>query len=251
MIESTLQGPATLTPELVTEMVKAGVVVGHNKSKTHPKMKPFIAGNRNEMEFIAPEATMIALDRATAFLAEVVSKGGLVLVVGTTAPAREALQTFAAEFRFPCVVDRWLGGTLTNFKMISDRLRYFGDIKDKRAKGELQKYTKKERLEFDKEIGKMAKSFDGLANLSRIPDAVFVVDSMVHETAVREAKRMRIPVVAILDTNDNPTEIEYPIYASDRTKSSIEWVMNRLLESLRSAKVAVVKEADPAAKKAV
>jgi small subunit ribosomal protein S2 len=244
------QQTTTVTPELASEMIKVGVILGHTKAKTHPKMKPFIAGNRNEIELLSPEAVMESLDLAIAFLRGVLMKSGLVLAVGTTLPAKQGISEFAKEFSFPFVTVRWLGGTLTNFKVITGRLRYFEDLKVKREKGELQKYTKREQLEFDKEIGQMSKIFTGLQNLSRMPSAIFVVDAHEHSAAVREAKRLGIPVVAIMDSDDDPNTVEYPIIASDHAKSSIEWILNRVREGIRGVTpVADVKVSTPAAEK--
>lgn len=236
------QNITTVTPELASEMIKVGVILAHTKSKTHPKMKPFIAGNRNEVELLSPEAVMESLDQAIAFLRGVLMKGGLVLAVGTTLPAKQGISEFAKEFAFPFVTVRWLGGTLTNFKVITTRLKYFEDLKVKREKGELQKYTKREQLEFDKEIAQMSKIFTGLQDLSRMPNAVFVVDAHEHAAAVREAKRLGIPVIAVMDSDDDPNTVKYPIIASDHAKSSIEWVLNRVREGIRGAVPVVEKK---------
>ncbi|MDI6820624.1 MAG: 30S ribosomal protein S2 [Patescibacteria group bacterium] len=225
--------PEDLTNEIVTEMAQSGVIFGHKKSRTHPRMKPFIGGIRNEIELIDPQATFDSLNKAIGFLKEKVKAGGLVLAVGTQAAAKDGVKEFASEFKFPYVIKRWLGGTMTNFKVITDRLKYYEDLRSKKERGELVKYTKKEQLEFSKEISKLSESFDGLANLKKIPDALFVVDIQVHETAVREAKKINIPVVAILDTDDNPDLVKYPIFANDHTKMSIEWVMKKVKSELR------------------
>ncbi len=237
-----METETTMHNNMIAEMAERGVMFGHKKSKTHPRMKPYIGGNKNEIELIDPEATFSGLKAAIAFLKETVSKGGLALLVGTEAPAKETLKHFASLFSFPYVTNRWLGGTLTNFKVIHDRLKYFEDLKAKKEKGELAKYTKKERSEFDEEIGKMTISFGGLANLSRLPDALFVVDITTHDTAVREARKLKIPIVAIVDTNDDPTLVDYPIFANDHNKKSIEWVCEKILEEVKLGKTVQKKE---------
>jgi small subunit ribosomal protein S2 len=222
-----------LDQKVIEEMVKAGVVYGHKKSKTHPLMRPFIADRRNELELIDPAATLAAIDKAVAFMREKVKSGGLILLVGTLPAARSAIKSFAEEFHFPYVINRWLGGTLTNFDVINKRRLYYENLKSQEEKGELAKYTKKEQLMFGREIKKLAENFEGLKNFTRLPDILFVVDAKEGATAVREANKLKIPIVAIVDTDDDVSQVQYPIFANDHAKSSIEWVINRIKENLK------------------
>lgn len=224
-----------INTELTQDLAKRGVLHGHLRAKTHPKMKPYIAGNRGEIEFLDPEATVASVARAGAFLKDAVHAGGIVLVVGTGIPARGTVERFATTFSFPYVIVRWLGGTLTNYKIISTRMRYYVDLKAKQQKNELSKYTKKEQLGFGKEIGKLSKFFGGLLRLDRMPAALVVVGVSEHMTAIREAKRMNIPVVGILDTNDDPSLVTYPVFANDRSVQSIEWVFGELEKIIKTA----------------
>lgn len=221
-----------LNAEIVKEMANMGVIFGHKKSKTHPKMKPFIGGQRNEIALIDPEATLDGLDKAISFLNERIAQSGLILLVGTSSAAKDGIKNFASEFKFPYVISRWLGGTLTNFKMINQRQIYYQELKAKKESGEFSKYTKKEQLQFNEQIKKMANFFDGLENLKRIPDGIFIVDIKEHETALREARQLGIPIIAIVDTDDDPTLVNYPIFASDRAKPSIEWVIGKIIASV-------------------
>ncbi|MFH1193004.1 MAG: 30S ribosomal protein S2 [Candidatus Jorgensenbacteria bacterium] len=221
---------STISNETALEMVNLGVLFGHKKSKTHPRMRPFIAGMKNEIELIDPEATLVTLEAAAKAVESVVERGESILLVGTLAPSREAVELFARTFQFPYVINRWLGGTLTNFKVISDRMKHYQDLKAKRAAGEFAKYTKKEQAKLGKDIGKLAKNFEGLTGLTKLPALLIMVDPKAHATAVAEAHHTGIPVVAVLDTDDDPQGITYPIYASDRAKSSVEWVMKTLTE---------------------
>lgn len=223
----------TLNEELVAEMAKAGLFYGHKKTVTHPRMKPFLGGRRNEIELIDPEQTLKSLAKAVEFIKETLSQGGLILWVGTKPAAKAAIKSIAGELKAPYVVFRWLGGILTNFKVISARLNYFLDLRTKQEKGELTQYTKKERLEFAKEVQKMTRIFDGLAPLTRLPAALFVVDAAEHMTAVREARRLKIPIVAIIDSNDDPAFVDYPIFANDHAKASIDWVIERIREGIK------------------
>lgn len=225
-----------ITNATIEEAVKAGVIYGHKKSRTNPKMKPFIVGNRNEIEILDTEATLATLAKAISYLQEVVRGGGLVLLVSLKPAAQEAIERFSREFNFPFVVNRWLGGTLTNFSVIRKRMEYYQNLRSQKEKGELEKYTKKERGRIEKELQKMAENFDGLLALNRLPDCVFVIDPAEHETVIREARRMKIPVVAIVDTDDEPEAVSHPIIANDHAKISIDWVVGKIIEALKEVK---------------
>lgn len=216
-------------------MASAGVLHGHKRTKTHPKMRPFIALTRNDIEMIDPEATISSLEKAILALNEKIKNGGLILIVGTIPPAKEAVLKFAEEFNFPYVVNRWLGGTLTNFKILSNRAIQYQDLKSQKEKNELVKYTKKEQHRLSEKINKLSRNFEGLIKLGKVPDMLFVVDPEIHDTAVREAKRIKIPIVTILDSNDDPSQIDYPIFANDHAKSSIDWIFAKILEGLKKS----------------
>jgi small subunit ribosomal protein S2 len=224
----------TVTNELIAEMAKTGILLGHKKSKTHPRMRPHISSNRNDIELLDPEAVMDSLGKAIEIMKAKLLAGGIFLLVGTSAAAKATIEGFAHGLKMPYVTNRWLGGTMTNFKMISSRLKYYEDLKIKREKGDLAKYTKKEQLQFQKEISKMAKHFDGLTPMIKLPDMVFIVDIKTHDTAVREARTLNIPIVAIIDTNDDPDLVDYPIFANDHNRSSIEWIVERIKEGIRN-----------------
>lgn len=215
--------------ETIGELAKAGVVFGHKKSKTHPRMRPFISGTRQEIELLDPEAVITSFEKAIAFLKEKSEKGTLsVLCVGTSPAARRAVEVFAKKFKFPYVTTRWLGGTLTNHKVMMEQIRRYLDLKARQAAGELAKYTKKEQAQFSKEIGKRSKTFDGLVEYTRMPDAMIAVDVSHEAIAIKEAQDMKIPVIGILDTNDNPDPIPYPVLGNDHSKMSIEWLLQKL-----------------------
>lgn len=221
--------------DLISELAANGVLFGHKKSKTHPKMKPFIAANKNEIEVLNPESTLEGLKTAIDALNEKIKAGGLVLLVGTQPVSWEAIKKFAGEFNFPYIIKRWLGGTVTNFKMINQRILHYQDLKLKKEQGEFAKYTKKEQSKINEKISKMTASFGGLVNLTRIPDIIFIVDIKIHDTAIKEAKKIGIPVVALLDSDDDPTLVEYPIFASDHSKSSITWIIDKIIEGIKKA----------------
>lgn len=218
----------TAQNNIFKEMLEAGVFYGHKKTKTHPKMKPYIFSSRNNIEFIDLNATLLALDKVKDFLKEKISQGAVMLMVATQPAAQEIVENFAQKYNFPYVIQRWLGGTLTNFNIINQRITYYLDMKAKKEQGELDKYTKKERLRIGQELTKMGKVFGGLVNLKKLPDILFVIDTEEHRTAVKEANRLSIPVVAIMSTDCNPTTADYPIPANDHSKTAIEWIMKYL-----------------------
>lgn len=217
-----------MDPMLLEEMVKAGILYGHKKSKTHPRMKPFIYTTRNGIEILDLPQTMEALEKAGDFLKETAKKDGLILAVGTKPASQELIENLGKKLHLPYIVKRWLGGTLTNFKTISKRIQYYMNLKADKATGKLEKYTKKEQTEFGKEIERLNGFFSGVEKLSRLPDALLVVNTMEHMTAVLEARRLKIPVVAILSTDSDPELVDYPIPANDNSKASISWVLEKL-----------------------
>lgn len=218
---------------IIKEMVREGVVFGHKRSKTHPKMRQFITGTKNEIELLNPESSYESLLKAATFLKEKKAQGGLFLLIGTRPAAKKMILSFAGMFGFPYVISRWLGGTITNFSVIHKRIAYYEELQEKKAKGDLEKYTKKEQRGFIEQIQKMRENFDGLKPLTRKPDVLFFVDANAHETAIREARKAGVPTVGIIDTNDDPSAIDYPIIANDHSAKSVEWVVNFIVEEFK------------------
>lgn len=218
------------------EMIKAGLALGKNNSRTFPRMKPFIFGSRNKIAIIDLEATEKFLEEAMNFVKKIVSEKGTVLLVGSSPVAKGSVQNVAEKLGLPFVTERWLGGTLTNFKTLSKRISYFKKLKSDKESGRLDKYTKKERLEFDRQIKKMTTMFNGIENLDNLPNAVFIVDVSKHLIAVREAKILKIPMVGVLNTDTDPALVAYPIPANDRGKSSVDWILARLEKAVQEGK---------------
>lgn len=221
--------------EGMKEMVEAGVFYGRKKSKTHPRMKSAILSNRNGIEIINLEKTKEGLDQALAFLAQTVKTGGTVLVVATQPPAEEMIN-LAKEIGFPYVDRRWLGGTLTNMRIILGRIEYFKKLKNDFEKNLLGQYTKKERLGMEKELEKMKVVMTGLESFTGRPDAMLVVDASIHMTAIREAKHLKVPVMALVNTDTNPDEIEYPVVGNNKSRTSLNWFTARIAETIRNAR---------------
>jgi small subunit ribosomal protein S2 len=220
---------------LIEEMIKAGIHFGHIKSKRHPKMGPFIFGVRNNISIINVQKTFEQLKKAAEFLNGVIGKNGKIIFVNTKPETRNVVKELAEELGQPYISERWLGGTLTNFKTLSSRLNYFEDLLKRKAEGALNKYTKKEQLDFEKEIKDLEKKFSGLRGLRQLPQAVFIVDIVTHSTSLKEAQKMNIPVVAVVDTNANPEEVTIAIPANDDTFSSVSWIINKIRQELAGA----------------
>lgn len=218
------------------EMLKAGVHFGHRTTKWNPKMEPYIFGSRNNVHIINLEVTETKLKEALDYVTDLVAKGGTIVFVGTKTQAQEIVKKYATECGTSYVVTRWLGGTLTNFNQIKSRVKYYLDLKQKQESGELAKYTKKEQLEFSREIADLGEKYDGIASLEKRPDALFVIDVQHESTAVREAKQMKIKMVALCDTNVNPTPIDFCIPGNDDAVKSIELITKLMAEAVKEGK---------------
>jgi len=221
-----------IADEELEQMIKAGVHLGHAKSKDHPSMKEHIFGVRNTVSVLDLTVTKAALARAGTFLKERVTSGGLILFVGTSPAARKAILEAAARTKMPYFTERWIGGALTNFKVIAKRVEYLQTLEREKASGEFEKYTKKERMIRDEEIERLKKNFDGLRTLTRMPDAVVVVNTTHDTTAVAEARRMKVPLVALCDTNADASKIDYPIPANDDALPAVRYMVDRLASAV-------------------
>lgn len=215
------------------EMIEAGLHFGHKASRIHPKMKPYIAGTRNNTHIIDLEKTVEKMIVAINYMKELVSSGKTLLVVGTKIQTRQTIRDFAEECGLPYINQRWLGGTFTNFKTIQKRIAYFKDLEKKKLTGDLEKYTKKERSLFDRELKNLDIKFGGIKNLEKFPDAIFVADIKKDITAIKEARRKGIKIVAVVDTNTDPSLVDYPIPANDETISSIKYILGKIKDAIK------------------
>ncbi len=225
----------------VEEMEAAGVNFGHKVSKLHPKMKQYVSGIKNNVQIFDLEKTADELAKALSFISKTVSDGKSIVFVGTKIQLRALVQAGAEECGVPYVTERWLGGTFTNFETIQKRVSYFKDLERKRGAGELEKYTKRERLDFDREIAILKTKFEGVRNMSKLPDAVLIFGLDKDLTCAKEAKRKGIKIIAIVDTNVNPDIVDYPIPANDDAISSIRYIIDKVKEVVLSSKK-IIKE---------
>lgn len=217
---------------LFREMIAAGIAAGRKKSCTNPKMDGFILNYSRGVAVFDLMQTTACIDRAAAFVKGLMDEKRTVIVLGSQPSARDFVLAFAEKHGFFHVTNRWLGGILTNFNTISKRIIYFTKLKADKASGELLKYTKKEQLDFDRLINNMTVSFAGLEGIAALPAALFVVDAAAHNIAVREARRLKIPIVAIMNSDNDPDGIAYPIPANDNARSSLSWIFKRLDERI-------------------
>ncbi|PJE59614.1 MAG: 30S ribosomal protein S2 [Candidatus Portnoybacteria bacterium CG10_big_fil_rev_8_21_14_0_10_44_7] len=216
----------------IVDLLQAGAHLGHKKSKWNPQMKPFILKQRNGIHIMDVEKTLVGLADALAFIAQKRQNKQEILFVCTKAPLNMVMAEFAHKVKMPYVTRRWLGGTLTNFKTIGKRIRDYNQYQQKKAAGELEKYTKKEQLTMKKDMERLEKKLDGLVTLEKIPAALFVAGLKEAKTAVREAQTMKIPVIALCDTDAAVREIDWPIVVSDDSLGVLKLILETVKQAL-------------------
>lgn len=231
--------------ELINELLESGVHYGHQTKRWNPKMKEFILEEKNDIYIIDISRTVEQLDRATKFLANIVSGGGKILFVGCKKQAQEAVKEAAESCGQFYVHNRWLGGTLTNLTTIRKSVARLNEIEKKLKSPGVVKIGKKEQASLRREQSRLSKNLDGLREMDKLPGAVVVIDTMREEIAVKEANRLGIPVVAIVDTNCNPELIDYPIAGNDDAIRSIRVVLNKLVDAIKGAAGIRQKKVEP------
>ncbi|MFY9402985.1 MAG: 30S ribosomal protein S2 [Candidatus Omnitrophota bacterium] len=218
--------------DLIKQLLEAGVHFGHQTKRWNPKMKKFIFGSRSGIYIIDLEKTEECINRAKDFLMDITSKGEFVLFVGTKKQAQEVMQNEAIRCGMYYVTDRWPGGMLTNFTTIKKSINRLKEIENMRQDGTFAKLTKKEAAGLEKELAKLNKNFSGIVSMEKMPKAMFIVDTCKEDTAVKEARKLRIPIVALIDTNSNPDLIDYPIPGNDDATKSIKAVAGIITDTI-------------------
>jgi small subunit ribosomal protein S2 len=218
------------------DMLKAGVHFGHQKSKWHPKMKDYIFGVRNGVHILNLERTAEDLETALNYIQSLASNGRVILFVGTKRQARLPVMEAAIACGMPYLVERWIGGMLTNFEEVRRRLKKYKALKEQFATGEIERYTKKEQVTMKKMLEKMDKYLAGLTAIDKIPDALYIADMRTEKTALAETQRTGIPVVAVCDTNTDPTKVNYAIPANDDAVNSIKMIADLVSEAVNEGK---------------
>jgi len=228
-------------------LLETGVHFGHRTRRWNPKMKPYIFTERNGIHILDLQQTIVLIDDAANLVRETVSEGGSVLFVGTKRQAQDTIAREAARAHQPYVNERWLGGTLTNWQTIRQRIRYLDNLERRREAGEFDLLKKKERLSLEREIDKLNSRLGGIRNMDQLPRLLFIVDVQNEDTAVREANKLKIPVIAMVDTNCNPDMIDYIIPSNDDAIRAIKLITSKIadaaLEGMNIRQEAILEEA--------
>jgi len=219
-------------------MAASGVHLGTLRAHSNPKMKPYIWGNKNTLLLIDLEKSKENLEKAISFLIDIKKKDGLILFVGTGIAAKEVTKKVAEDLDMPHVVERWLGGTLTNFSTISRQVNQLKELERQKAAGEFGKYTKYEIQKLEEKIVKLKKEFGGLLKLNRLPNVLWVSSAYYDKIAVDEAIKKNIPIVGIVNTGSDPTLLTCPIPANDTALTSVTFILELVEEALINVKSA-------------
>lgn len=217
--------------KIVEEMFEVGAHYGYSKSRRHPSTSAYIFATKNGVDIINIEKTYELFEKALEQITKYAQAGKTILFVGTKAEARQEIIEQALALGMPYVSERWVGGSLTNFPEIKKRITKLLDLRDQKEKGGLDKYTKKERLLIDREMDDMTKNFQGLTGITKTPDVVFVIDPKKEHIAVTEAHKMNLPVIALMNTDCNLKQVEYPIIANDASVSSISFFIHAIKDA--------------------
>lgn len=229
----------------IKQLLEAGAHFGHKTSRWHPKMAPYIHSKREGSHIIDLTKTVEALDSALAFLTDTAAEGKQVLLVSTKRQAKDKIKEVAQATGMPYVTERWLGGMLTNQATIGARIKHLKELENRMAGGELEaRYSKLEVQRFAEEIEEMNRFYGGIKEMAAKPGAVFVVDVLNDIHAVREARKLHIPVVALVDTNADPTMVEYPVPCNDDATKTINLILDYVKQAIETGKTKVKKPAD-------
>jgi len=214
------------------EMLANAVHFGHQTHKWNPRMKKYLYGTRDGIHIFDLQKTFEKLQNALNFIQKSVQEGKTILFVSTKQQAASVVEATAKKCKLPYVTHKWIGGLLTNFSTVKKRIKYYLELEEKAASGELEKFTKKEISQFRKEIEKLGTAFSGLRHMKKKPDIVFVIDCVRDHIAVKEARKLNIPVISICDSNANPDEINYPIPGNDDAVKSLKYFLSKAEDTI-------------------
>jgi len=214
------------------DMIKAGMHFGRKKTIFHPNMRPFIYTTKENIYLLDLIKTSEAMEKAISYMKQQITEGKIILFVGVTRPSIEPIRATAQALNMPYVVERWLGGTLTNYKVIIARVKYLETLEQEKATGGFEKYTKKERVLKEREMEKLRKNYDGLRKLTRLPDAIFISSLKESQLIVNEAKIVHIPVIGLVNTDSDPKQLAYPIPGNDNARKSVELILETIKNAL-------------------
>lgn len=222
-----------MTKDDVRKMFESSVHIGHRTHKWDPRAKGFIYGERNGIHIINLEKTAVYLEKALNFFSKTVGEGKKILFVSTKPQSVALLEKAAKDCKMPYVASKWIPGLLTNFETIKTRIRHLSRLKEQEASGEFEKYTKNEASKLKKEIDKLQFALGGVEDMKSVPDVVFVVDIVRDQIVVKEAKKLGIPVVAIVDTNGDPGSVDYPIPGNDDALKSLDYIIGSIVGAIK------------------
>jgi len=221
---------------LVDKMLKSGVHYGHSRSRWNPRMSPFVFGLRHNIHIIDLNKTLEKLEEAIAFIQSVVKSGQKILFLGTEVNSRQAVERIGKKTSMPYNNQRWIGGTFTNFGVISKQIQRLEEMRQFRASEEYKKLSKKQKHDFDKQFEKIEAKWGGLEGLKEYPGAIFIVDLSKNIIAAQEARAVNIPIVALVDTDNDPSQIDYPIPANNDSMASVDLIMGIIEKAILKAK---------------
>lgn len=224
-----------LTMSRIQDMFEVGAHYGYSRTRRHPTTKQFIFGSKNRTDIIDLEKTDAQLTRVQELLSSIVGSGRQVIFVGSKPELRDLVKTTAESLGMPYVDERWIGGTLTNWKQIKSRVVMLEDLGGKSEEGTLMYKTKKEKLLLERKIEKLERRFGGLSNLKGIPAAVIVVDAREEINAVTEAHMMGIPVIGLVNTDNDISLVDFPVVGNDNSRKSVDFFMKQFAESMKTA----------------
>lgn len=224
-------------PSLV-DMLKAGIHFGHQTSKWHPKMRQYIYSSRHGIHILDLEKTTVELTRALTFIREVVAAGGLVLFTSLKKQANQLMREAAENTGMPFIVERWLGGVFTNWGVISKLIQRFEKLEGEQARGAWAQYTKKEQIELTKDLDRLRLTVGGIRTMTKLPDIVFLVGVREGKNAIREARKVGVPVVGVTDTDTNPSQIQYVIPGNDDALRSLQMIVGLVQDAIKEGQQA-------------
>lgn len=225
-----------MNENLMKEMILNFVHFGHKTEKWNPKMRSYIYTKRDNIHILDLRKTVSCLEKACQFLKKASSEKKVILFISTKPQCEKIIKENALKAEMPYVTGHWISGLLTNFETVKKRIKYLRDLKEQERTGEFEKYTKKEAQNLKKTIEKLEASLGGVRDLQRIPHALFILDTVIDAIAIREAKKLGIPIVAIVDSNSDPTKIQYPIPGNDDAIKSLNYLTEKITESIIEGK---------------
>lgn len=227
-----VQEPQQVSDVTLEVLIEASAHLGHRRTRWNPKISQYVYGVQDGVHIFDLEKTRVKLLEAMEELKTRAAKGEIIVLVGTKNQAKDIVRQTGQKLGIPYIADRWIGGLLTNFPQLKHRIDKLGKMKQEREAGEYKKFTKKEQLLLDREIAHLEKLFGGVAQLNRIPDILIIIDTKKERTAVAEARKTGVATAAIVDTNSDPSLIDFPIPANDDAIKSIEYIIGKLGEAI-------------------